>query len=746
MKSKQTILFLIILTGLMPGCRREQVYPMQTLSVSVDNIIVPSVGASYTFDVQTNTAWKVSVGSDSWISPSLLKFTGSARMKVDFSANAFSERSSYVLISSADGKLTRRIRVLQLGARADGVISVRALRSFETDYGYTFPDEPWKIKGFITSDFDHGNIISGILALEDNDNVASSGIFIESSEKFACGTEVTVNLAGARISRSADGLLTLYPRTGSIQSTGATPIDLVPCPVSLPELRTGRYEAMLVTMDNVQILEEYIGSTYGSSPVMMDTDNGRLTMKVSADAPFAEEVCPPGGGMLTGIAGRTQIWPRRSSDITLSEKRLEINALTGFPYMFSLYVSDASDNNSYKYFTVREEPYDAATMQAYKYYYDIDRPSLCLTVRMAGTTSSQVMASSTILYANRFGYDNIPAKSFVSEEFLSGTSLANKGLETYFLLSAPVAKMLPDQFTVTAGFCMYNTFSQWKVEYSKDGTNWYGFNKATQTGSGVFPKVTAQKTMVYLSARIESEIQFLEGDMFYLKISPYGNAVVPGDAASVSWNAEARLTSGIYIGSAVPGNTPAPADAIYFQPFDNLTLGVDYLYGERLGAMDNVGGPEFSEWTEVQQAGMEGEYVLSRPGYAQIGVNNSVQTTAAYTPNARPGTLTTPALNVSGNVELSFEAMAFKSHKIRKNVNAGVSDADATSIYVEVLGGGTIDGQSLVRVDGLPTAEFKSVRLSIQGATPATKICFRSVSQSESMFGRWFIDNICVTR
>ena len=66
-------------------------------------------------------------------------------------------------------------------------------------------------------------------------------------------------------------------------------------------------------------------------------------------------------------------------------------------------------------------------------------------------------------------------------------------------------------------------------------------------------------------------------------------------------------------------STSKPVGAVYFEPFDGLTEGLDYLYGDKLAAMLNYCGSDISEWSAELKNGLSGTHVRQRPGYAQIG-------------------------------------------------------------------------------------------------------------------------------
>ena len=425
-----------------------------------------------------------------------------------------------------------------------------------------------------------------------------------------------------------------------------------------------------------------------------------------------------------------------------------------FPYMFSVYTeygpkgANTGADNSYKYVTAVMGSYNSSTYQLENIYTDSEYSSVKLNVKMAGTKIGQVR--DTPVWANQWGYDNIPAKSFVSPEFLTalGEESSYKDVETYFLLKAPLATTLGNRFNVSVG--MYvgtGGLRNWKIEYSNDGETWYGSDQ------GTFAIVNTTVSYRYYTVTFDSKINFTVGDILYVKLSPVGTVGVNGNPAAC-WNNDARLTSGILVYPLSEGSTPVPSEAIYFESFDKLTEGADYLLGERLGAMDNLHGPLCSDWSDEQINGLTLKKVAMRPGYAQIGyvTNGSTGNTNA----SNKGSLTTPAL-VAGQLNLSFKAMTFHTNKDRLgNYSASdctesstindVKNPDATSIVLTINEGSFSQTESLktYTIDNVSTSEWETKNLVIYGATADTQITFSS--PEDATYARWFLDDICVTK
>lgn len=191
-------------------------------------------------------------------------------------------------------------------------------------------------------------------------------------------------------------------------------------------------------------------------------------------------------------------------------------------------------------------------------------------------------------------------------------------------------------------------------------------------------------------------------------------------------------------------NTQKPAGAIYFEPFDNLTTGLDYRHGDKLAGMLNFCGSDISVWDAAAKNGLSGVNVRQRPGYAQIGfVETQTVAQGSYTNSV--GSLLTPAFGASGTLRVSFDAMAYKNTSVHANSGAKDMGGDLKSVIVEVIGGGTIDGATKKVVSGLATDAFNTYSLTIDGATASTALRFTSEPASGE-FSRWFIDDICVTK
>ena len=216
------------------------------------------------------------------------------------------------------------------------------------------------------------------------------------------------------------------------------------------------------------------------------------------------------------------------------------------------------------------------------------------------------------------------------------------------------------------------------------------------------------------------------------------------NSGTVANGGEIRLHSCAVVEKVPSFSTEKPAGAVYFEPFDNLTTGLDYRHGDKLAGMLNFCGSDISVWDAGAKNGLSGTNVRQRPGYAQIGfVETQTVAQGSYANSA--GSLLTPAFGASGTLRVSFDAMAYKNTSVHSNSGAKDMNGDLKSVVVEVIGGGTIDGAANKVVSGLTYTEFKNFTLTIDGATASTALRFTSEPASGE-FSRWFIDNICVTK
>ena len=236
---------------------------------------------------------------------------------------------------------------------------------------------------------------------------------------------------------------------------------------------------------------------------------------------------------------------------------------------------------------------------------------------------------------------------------------------------------------------------------------------------------------------------FKKGQMLYVKITgAVSNTAPSGVSADGQGGSGAiRLHSCVALyDTAVPA-TQTPSGAILHQDFDDVNGGIDYFFGserKRLAGFSNYCGSALS------LSGFTASNCYARPGYVQIGYAETQKNRGKITTQSI-GSLTTPALGVSGDVTLSFKAGVYRNPGAgREGAQLGydLKTPDNTSIQIEVIGGGTIDGQTTVVIENVNTEAWQTITKTITGATAATQIKF--TSPSGSTYNRWFLDDILV--
>ena len=685
-------------------------------------------------------------------------------MNVVFASNDGGARSCELVLSTEDGSITRSV-ILRQGSRTeDGLLSIAQLRSHETEGEHVFTESS-KIRGFVTTDLEGNNFYPNSFAMQDGFGSDAAGITVtlaQTQPEFIRGDEVEIELEGATLKRNEHGVLALTPAKTPVK-TLTTRITVEPMVAKMMSLAAGEYESMFISVYNLQPLEASIGATLNEGVLMENSRGSKTFVKVFEGSLLTEATCPAGSGSVTGIAGAGSAPDRESFIIPMTVSDLvfegvRFNILTGgvssFPYVLSLYSDNgANESDEPKYIDYEVIPYSPASKFIDAYFYDKDRSTdVSLYVHAAGRTEDEIRSS--LYWGNNMGYDCIPAKSFVTRLSAAGEYPG----QAYYLLTMPLKKdFVSAGGTFSVAFYIYNTnwaIRDWKLEYSLDMNNWYGYDEVSGTGEGVIEFMPGGNFTLY-NVKFTAQTPIDAADILYLRLSPFGKrACISPTSIATGWGSDVRLSVGMLVCPHVSRPSEAPQNTIWHHSFDDLTEGSDYLIGDKLGLFDNLNGPLISTWNAQQRNGISGINVAMRPGYAQVGYVE--YGTDGLTAKSYKGTLQTPALeNVTGNVvSLSFKAMAFKSSRAgRKNMHNQLSEksSDATEIEVEILDGGyivdlageAIPEVSKLTVSGLPVSEFKTFNLKVSGVTPQTKIVFKSAESAD--FARWFIDDITVT-
>lgn len=410
--------------------------------------------------------------------------------------------------------------------------------------------------------------------------------------------------------------------------------------------------------------------------------------------------------------------------------------ITGLPYMFSLTATKGTGNVA-KYLD-KITLGDYTTVSEGVGYRDLllyDKIGATLVCRQAGRTSADTQSAA--YWSNTSGIDNVPTKSMVSSEYAPG-------FESYYKLTVPLRFQMPKKFGVTFGLRLVGgSHVNWTLKYSNDDVTW----KDAGTVSA------ANNAYTKYSVVVNSELTINE--VLYLKLVPTGTATQYG---SEPWAKDTRFWGGIVITDmSEQPTTPMPDGAVYFEAFDTMVGGVDYLmggqsegtnrlgfladtFGEQIGSNNNsTPGATPKVWNNLTCS-----VVAMRPGYAQIGHSSRQQGYDWGTYNNTIGKMTTPKL-AAGNLTLSFKAMMYKCPLIDRTDTEPIDKVEADKIVVNVIGSGTFeDGTTTKTISGVSHSEFQTQTLTIKDATAETQIEFTSPSEVPST--RWFIDDICVSK
>lgn len=413
--------------------------------------------------------------------------------------------------------------------------------------------------------------------------------------------------------------------------------------------------------------------------------------------------------------------------------------ITGLPYVFSLTATKGTGDVA-KYLN-RITLGDYTTVSegvGYRDCFLYENTGAVLQCRQAGRSASDTQSAA--YWSDKKGLDNIPAISMVSSEYAQDH-------EAYYKLTVPLRFQMPNKFMVSFGLrILTGSFTNWSLKYSADDETWYDGGSINRTGKNDA-----------LMHRIVVDSKLTINEVLYLKLVPTGTATLYN--GNNPWGVYSQLWGGILITdmSEQPA-TPKPDGAVYFEAFDKMVGGVDYLMGgqsegtNRLGFLSEIYGQTIGSNSDTDPTakptvwnGLTCSTVAMRPGYAQIGRTRTDQGYRDWTNfNTKIGKMVTPKL-AAGNLTLSFKAMMYRCPLIGRTDTTPIDKVEADKIVVNVINGGTFeDGTTSKTISGVSYSAFQTQTLTIKDATANTQIEFTSPSEVPST--RWFIDDICVTK
>lgn len=718
------------------ACKDDVALPMQSITLDTHAILAPSFGTTLSFEVRANCDWQISVTGDdtSWAQLSRSEATGTATVAVAIGENATSASRSLTLRVAAkrNAAVAEELNFVQASATSEGYLSVPDLRTLAADGDYTVTQEV-KLRGIVVSSVQDNNYFENCLALQ-SDLKPRCGITLRTDETLYRnpGEELEIDLKGAVVGVNAEtGVMELKPvsddRVVRSETTQVTPEAL---PVTYAQLASGDYESMYVSLD-AQVVVSDLNKVLSDNVTVQTADDERFTLYARQNSTFGIDAVPVGSGRLCGIAGvydgNSVVMPCTAADFAAMNAPRFDGGIT-LPYVLSIMTRTATNGDGkYVYYSGSNSTgsIDGVSVTA------MDGTGANITAKLSSSGGNLGFR----YWTESSGHHNLPMKSWQELD------------QNYALLTFPLNETIDGPFRFSFGWSASGSApANWYLRYSNDNVTWYT-PAPTDGPHFVIPQgktVGGGKNFFYWTIDIAPQIPLERRGTLYIRISPYDGTRVDRSGAAIGNGGEIRLHSCAVVEKVPVFNTEKPAGAVYFEPFDNLTTGLDYRHGDKLAAMLNFCGSDISVWDAAVKNGLSGTHVRQRPGYAQIGfVETQTVAHGSYTNNT--GALMTPAFGASGTLTLSFDAMAYKNTSVFSSSGAKDLKGDLKSVVVEVIGGGTIDGAAKKVVSGLTYTEFNRFSLTIDGATASTAVRFTSEPASGE-FSRWFIDNICVTK
>ncbi|WP_302374175.1 DUF5689 domain-containing protein [Alistipes timonensis] len=718
------------------ACKDDVALPMQSITLDTHAILAPSFGTTLSFEVRANCDWQISVTGDdtSWAQLSRSEATGTATVAVAIGENATSASRSLTLRVAAkrNAAVAEELKFVQASATSEGYLSVPDLRTLAADGDYTVTQEV-KLRGIVVSSVQDNNYFENCLALQ-SDLKPRCGITLRTDETLYRnpGEELEIDLKGAVVGVNAEtGVMELKPvsddRVVRSETTQVTPEAL---PVTYAQLASGDYESMYVSLD-AQVVVSDLNKVLSDNVTVQTADDERFTLYARQNSTFGIDAVPVGSGRLCGIAGvydgNSVVMPCTAADFAAMNAPRFDGGIT-LPYVLSIMTRTATNGDGkYVYYSGSNSTgsIDGVSVTA------MDGTGANITAKLSSSGGNLGFR----YWTESSGHHNLPMKSWQELD------------QNYALLTFPLNETIDGPFRFSFGWSASGSApANWYLRYSNDNVTWYT-PAPTDGPHFVIPQgktVGGGKNFFYWTIDIAPQIPLERRGTLYIRISPYDGTRVDRSGAAIGNGGEIRLHSCAVVEKVPVFNTEKPAGAVYFEPFDNLTTGLDYRHGDKLAAMLNFCGSDISVWDAAVKNGLSGTHVRQRPGYAQIGfVETQTVAHGSYTNNT--GALMTPAFGASGTLTLSFDAMAYKNTSVFSSSGAKDLKGDLKSVVVEVIGGGTIDGAAKKVVSGLTYTEFNRFSLTIDGATASTAVRFTSEPASGE-FSRWFIDNICVTK
>ena len=718
--------------------------PKSSLRTDKTQIAAPAMESDFTVALKANCNWQVVIEDEDaqWLSISPKTGLGNADIVLSLMPNTSTIRETEVTIRSTDDP-AQTLTVFVKQSAHGSYLSIAELRSLASNLTVGTPEytitEDKKICAIVNTAAIGANLPGGVFGIQDAKE-PGSGILVRTEELSwnDFGEELEIPVKGAVLTRDGNGVLELQPAADAvIVRTETSNVQLSPVVISHADYVAKTYESMYVATETVQAVATELTATMDGRVEFQDEDNERYAVYTWSGAAFVGTAVPTGSGRLAGIAslvdGEVVLLPVTAEDFALSGNRFGAASGIRLPYIFSFKAKGASDADGMYYNTMRMS--DGSTWTNFlsappaKQIVEPNDGSGVTMTFYRSKASSNGNNNGVRFRVNADKLDNI----FSLQLWDTGNPYP------YVLLTYPIAETVSGTLWLSCSVTGTNYAPRnYTVQSSTDNTLW-------ETCGDLLIPSGKRNVPHFFSVPVTLHETLRKGSTLYIRIMQKEDIRIGGDTKATE-GGEGRLHAAIVLDQPSSDLTTFPARAIYTEGFDRIYGGVDYLLGsDKLVNMNVFSGNDISIWDEAEKSGLTGENVSARPGYVQIG-HAPFQATLPNALSCKVGQLTTPALSAlteATDIEVTLKAMAYKTGSMM--ADAADKEGDMTSFKVEVIGGGTIDGETSKVISGMNYQSFSDFRFLVNGATSATQLRFTSEA-AEGSFTRWFLDDICVVK
>lgn len=738
---------LLFIPVLAAACVNQDVdLPNASLRADKTQIAAPAMESDFTVALKANCNWQVVIEDEDaqWLSISPKTGLGNADIVLSLMPNTSTVRDAEVTIRSTDDP-SQTLTVFVKQSAHGSYLTIAELRSLASNLTVGTPEytitEDKKICAIVNTAAIGANLPGGVFGIQDAKE-PGSGILVRTEELSwnDFGEELEIPVKGAVLTRDGNGILELQPAAdAAIVRTETSNVQLSPVVISHADYVAKTYESMYVALETVQAVATELTATMDGRVEFQDEDNERYAVYTWSGAAFVGAAVPTGSGRLAGIAslvkGEEVLLPVTAEDFALSGNRFGAASGIRLPYIFSFKAKGTSDADGMYYNTMRMS--DGSTWTnflsappAKQIVEPNDGSGVTMTFYRSKASSNNNNNNGVRFRVNAEGLDNI----FSLQLWDTGKPYP------YVLLTYPIAETVsPGTLWLSCSVTGTNYAPRnYTVQSSTDNTLW-------ETCGDLLIPYSKTKVPHFFSVPVTLHETLRKGSTLYIRIMQKEDIRISGENKA-SEGGEGRLHAAIVLDRPSSDLTTFPAGAIYTEGFDRIYGGVDYLLGsDKLVNMNVFSGDDISDWDEAEKGGLTGENVSARPGYVQIG-HAPFQATLPNALSCQVGQLTTPALSAlaeATDIEVTLKAMAYKTGSMM--ADAADKKGDMTSFKVEVIGGGTIDGETSKVISGMNYQSFSDFRFLVNGATSTTQLRFTSEA-AEGGFTRWFLDDICVVK